>query len=80
MDINEPEIKQEEIAGRISALKLDEYELSKEAKDYMRSFKKGNASLKKIKIEVEKKSDFIMLNVFDQGKGMKKELIRKKHD
>ena len=30
-----------------------------------------------IKIEVEKKSDFIMLNVFDQGKGIKKELIRK---
>ncbi len=30
-----------------------------------------------IKIEVERNSDFILVNVYDQGKGMKKELIRK---
>ena len=33
--------------------------------------------IQSIKIEVEKKSDFILINIFDQGKGMQKELIRK---
>ena len=30
-----------------------------------------------IKIEVEKKADFIVVNILDEGKGMEKELIRK---